>query len=407
MLVDASEPGALNLCRAFRQEGHEVTLLHRGRGHLAGHAETLELSKATAVHDVYPGAWRREREGYVLNSVGHRAAQAGLGALAKPFLLPAFDARLARPAQERVVRLVKDTGAEVVVSFWGIGAMPEQRALQRAKAPVAQVLQFQTYPLGKAPFARPKPASPIEREVLGRLDGRIHASAQMEHYLDAALRPVRGIDIVLPEAWGPWACAGRQRLPKLSDADGKVHVVHIGVPPAQPGTADDVTAQLEAIAAQGIEVHAAEGFTSPRIRTFPRLGVRALLTGEVATFLTQFDALVLLYNVTPGLQWYAGNMPARFLSAISAGLPVAVPRGIFGAVQDFVQREGDGFVFDGAQDLTTRLRDKEAMGRARKLAEALEREHRLDKFVPKYQQVLEQALALRAGRPPGPSDTLK
>lgn len=400
MLIDAVEPGALNLCRAFREAGHEVTLLNRGARNAAGDAEVLELSKASALHDLYPGGWRRERENYGLNTAGHAAAQLGVGALAKPLLMAAFDARLARAVEERVTRLVRDGGAEAVFGFWGIGPLPEFRALQRAKAPAALVHQFQTYPLGKAPQARPRPASPLEREVLGRLDGRIHASAQMEAYLDAALRPTRGIDQVLPEAWGSWACA-RSRRPKRSARDGVPHVVHIGTTPARPGTYDDVDGQLAALAAQGLKVHAVEGFRAPGVETFPRMGRRALLNGELAEFLTQFDLLALLYHAPPGLQWFAGNYPARFLSGVSAGLPVAVPRGVFGAVQEFVEREGNGFVFDGPADLAAKARDGALMARAAKAAEGLQRTHRLDRFVPQYERFLDRALDLRAGRPPG------
>jgi hypothetical protein len=214
--------------------------------------------------------------------------------------------------------------------------------------------------------------------------------------------------MVLPEAWGSWACA-RKRRPLLSEQDGVPHVVHMGVPPVKAGMHDDVAPQLRALAAQGIAVHAVEAFgTQGGLRTFPRLGLRQLLEGEVAEFMTQFDALVLLYNVPPGLQWFATNMPARFLSAVSAGIPVAVPRGLTVAVQRFVERHGNGFAFDTPEDLAAQLRDAEGMAKRRKLAEALARDHRLERFLPQYEQFLGRALDLKAGRwpdkpaPPGP-----
>lgn len=406
LLVEASEPGALNLCRVFRQGGHDVTLISRSGKPAAHDLELARLSRATNIVDLYPpDKPRKARAAYLLNTAGHKLARLGLGGLKGPGLLWAWDQVLSRPIQARLTRLVQDSGAEVVYGFWGVGSMPEQRALQRAKAPQALVHQFQTYPLGKALQAQPRPASPIERSILGRLDGRIHASPQMDAYLDAALRPVRGVDETLPEAWGGFMRAGRP-LERLSDGDGVPHVVHIGVPPQQPGSHDDVLPQLTAIAAQGVAVHAVEGFAGPGIHNFPRMGLAQLMEGHVATFLTQFDALVLPVNAPPGLQWFAGNFPARFLSAISAGLPVAVPRGIFGAVQDFVVKEGNGFIYDAPQDLAAKVRDEAALAKARKLAEALQREHTLDRFLPRYQRFLDRVLDHTSGRRPE-SPTLK
>jgi hypothetical protein len=408
LLVEAHEPGALNLCRAFREAGHHVAIWNRGPRRAEGDPEVRDLGRPSAVVDVYPlPRWRDERRSYLLNSLGHKAARLGFGSVARKPLLAAFDKDLAAPVQERLAALAREHDPDVVVGFWGIGSLPEQRALQRAKVGVPLVHQFQTYPLGKALQAQPKPASPIEQEVLGRLDGRLHATPEMEHYLDAALRPVRGVDQILPEAWGPWASAGRQRKPLLRDADGQPHVVHMGVPPQRPGAHDDVGPQLDAIASEGIAVHAVEGFDGPRIKAFPRMGLRALLTGEVATFMTQFDALVLPVHAPPGLQWFAGNMPARFLSAIAAGIPVAVPRGIFGAVQRMVEREGNGFVYDAPSQLATWLRDPAALAKARNLAMALEREWRLDKFLPKYEAALDLVVDHAAGKGPAASATLK
>ncbi len=397
LLVDAREPGALNLCRAFREAGHEVTLINRGPSQAAQDPDVRDLGKPSRVVDLYaPGRWRRERASYVLNSVGHKAAQAGLGARTRP-LVTLFDALLAKPVQARLAALVAECGAEVVYGFWGVGSLAEQRALLRAGCEAAMVHQFQSYPLGKALQARPRLVSPIERATLGMLDGRIHASEEMLRWLQATLRPPRGLDAVLPEGWGSWACA-RERLPLLSEREGMPNVVHMGVPPLARGSHDDVRALLAGIAAQGVAVHAVEGFGDlPGLRTFPRMGLRALLTGEVATFMTQFDALALLYGAPPGLQWFAGNMPARFLSGLSAGIPVALPRGLFGAVERFVEQHGNGFAFGSPAELGTKLRDAAGMERCHKAALALQRAHRLERFVPQYQDFLERALAARVG----------
>jgi hypothetical protein len=267
----------------------------------------------------------------------------------------------------------------------------------------ALVHQFQTYPLTRVRVGDAR-ASALHRAVFGRLDGRMHASPQMEAFVDRALRPRRGVDKVLPEAWGSWACA-KERLPRLSLSDAERHVVHIGTAPARPGTYDDVGAQLEAIAAQGVHVHAVEGFAlrGPRAHTFPRTGWDALLDGRFATMLTQFDALALLYNAPAGLQWFAGNLPARFLSGLSAGVPIAVPRGLFGAVQDFVAERGNGFVFDGPADLAAKVRDDALMARCRQRALDVLQAHRLELLMPKYELFLRQVHDLRSG----PSDKLK
>ena len=90
----------------------------------------------------------------------------------------------------------------------------------------------------------------------------------------------------------------------------------MGQPPLRRGGYGDVEDELARLGAAGVAVHAVEGFEAAGIRSFPRMSRRELLTGRVAEFMTQFDALVLLYDAPPGLQWFAGNMPVRFLSGL-------------------------------------------------------------------------------------------
>ncbi|MCA1814502.1 MAG: hypothetical protein LC624_11230 [Halobacteriales archaeon] len=395
VLASAENPGALNLARGFRWGGHGVSVLDvEGK---AG-AELEPLAGGAKVRPLARAKPRDARGFYRLDAVAHHASVLpGNRWTAKPSLW-LLD-RIAREALPGLRAALDEATPDVVLSFWGIATLPELRALQKLAPDAALVHQFQTYPLTHQRVGAPAHASALHREVLGRLDGRMHASAQMEAFVDAAVRPARGVDKVVPEAWGSWACA-KERRPRLGLSDGERHVVHVGTAPGRPGSFDDVAGQLQGIAAERVHVHAVEGFVmqGAYAHTFPRMDWHALLEGQVATFLTQFDALVLLYNAPPGLQWFAGNMPARFLSGLSAGVPIAVPRGVFGAAQEFVEQRGNGFVFDGPKDLAAKLGDDAHMARCRQAALDVMQAHRLELLLPKYEAFLEQVRDWRGGK---------
>lgn len=398
LLVNAHEPGALNLARAFRQAGHEVGLANTGARSAEQDEFVRAFTGAVLVRDLYAPRPRADRAVFLVDGAAHKLDGVPVLRALGPALVPSLDLLAGLRARDALAPVLRELAPDAVWGFWGAGPLAEFRALLRLRERPALVHQFQTYPLTRQRTGS-RQASALHRAVFGRLDGRASASPEMEAFLDAALRPTRGRDQVLPEAWGSWAVA-KERLPRLSLRDGAPHVVHAGAAPARARSVDDVGPLLAGVAAQGVHVHAPEAFAlrGERLHSYPRSGLDALLDGRFASFLTQFDALLVAYRAPPGLQWFAGNMPARFLSGVSAGVPVAVPRGLFGAAQRFVEEHGNGLVFDSPQDLAAGLRDDGAMAKARERALALQREHVLERFLPRYEGFLEGVLGLRAGR---------
>ena len=86
-----------------------------------------------------------------------------------------------------------------------------------------------------------------------------------------------------------------------------------------------------------------------------------LLEGKLATFMTQFDACVVLYNVAKGAKRFKYSLPSRCLFALTAGIPMIVPKGLLPACEQFIKQYNLGFSYESYRELSDKLRDKQYM----------------------------------------------
>ena len=260
--------------------------------------------------------------------------------------------------------------AEVVYSFWGHLNLPEARFIQQELGtPVVQ--EITVYPFA---FSEPRHADPDDRRVIesfSELDGRIHASQRARDYLFRHFHTVRGRDLIW---WHHFSedYFFRRRLPLLSARDRRPHVIFLGRTDFGNSPFDDVRPQLRAITRSGIHVHIGETRCrppgTPFLHMFPPVAPEG---GELATFMTAFDACIVLYNVDREYDRFRGGMPARFQFALAAGIPVVLPASRFAACEEVVTSLGVGFAYNDVAELKQKLSDQALMGELRGRAEVI------------------------------------
>lgn len=269
---------------------------------------------------------------------------------------------------ERTLRnLVYDHRIELVYATWGSNMIPMVKIMQQAKLKAPIVYSFMSYPQNvyrwKVALENWYCRKPIEH-----LDGRIHATKNMLRYMDHRFNLKKhGLDIVMTPFFSK-RYFYRRRLPLLSEKDGEPHLVFIG-PINLPW--DDIRQEIYRITREKIHLHIAQTNATikvnPHLHLFKYFPLERLVDGSLATFMTQFDACIVLFNfkVCSCMDRFYTSLPSRFLSALNAGIPVVMPRGYLLACEEFVKRHQIGFAYKNLTELKGMLSDDSLMHKYR------------------------------------------
>jgi hypothetical protein len=80
-------------------------------------------------------------------------------------------------------------------------------------------------------------------------------------------------------------------------------------------------------------------------------------------FLTQFDAIVILYNVQKVYKRFEFSLPTRFLFALVTGIPIVIPERLFPACEKYVMKYEIGFAYKDEEELYLKLKNKSMMNK--------------------------------------------
>jgi hypothetical protein len=315
---------------------------------------------------------------------------------------------------------------DVIVGTWGVpvlDAMLEaSRAFPRA-AVIYNILTVPELPIEGTDWRRRcwraygVLFNAVERSAFRRMlrksDVRVHASAQMESYLRRkGMLGGPGADIVRLERFSR-AFFPRRRLQKRSATTGEPNVVHLGATNFSGQNVDNLTAHLARLAGAKIHVHFASSNGDSRgqaaseyYHDFPKFAGN-VVGPELAEFSTQFDAAILLYNVERPYDRFINALPTRFLFALTTGIPIVMPRGLFQACEDYVTLHDIGFVYDSEPELAATLADRARMDswerNARMHAESASLEDNLEEYEALFQRATDSHQArLRSLDPRSP-----
>lgn len=313
---------------------------------------------------------------------------------------------------------------DLVVGTWGLPVLEAMLAAQRVfndAAMVYNVLTAPELPLEGAGWriglwkGYLKLAWLAERaayrRMLRRCHVRVHCSSEMCRYMRREYDlEQHGIDVIRVELFNRIFFPVRRRA-KLSDRDNRPHVVHLGATNFSGRGIDNLSGPFQRLAAAGINVHFAseadertEGPEGPFCQRFPKVG-GAVPGPELAEFATQFDAAIILFNVEREYARFRNALPTRFLFALTTGIPIVLPHGLFLSCQEYVERHDIGLAYRSERDLAQSLADPALMARLSANALRHSRGLPLEVNLEEYNAIFYDALYIRdvrAGKvPPG------
>jgi len=297
---------------------------------------------------------------------------------------------------KQVKKIIRELGIDAIYATWGSNMMPIVKTIQRAKVEVPIVYNFLSYPQNvyrwKVFLENWYCRKPIER-----LNGRIHASQNMYHYMYKLFDLKKhGFDVIVTPFFSE-KYHYIKRLPPLSEKDGEPHIVYIG-PLTSSRNWDDIRQEIYEIVNEKIHIHLAETDVplrkSPYLHFFPYFPLPKLINGSLATYMTQFDACIVLFNfnICSCLDRFYTSYPSRFLFALNAGIPIAVPKGYLHVCERFVNEHQIGFTYRNLTELKETLSNLDLMQRYRRNAIMKSADFKYEKEFQKIDKLMKALL---------------
>jgi hypothetical protein len=141
-------------------------------------------------------------------------------------------------------------------------------------------------------------------------------------------------------------------------------IIFLGAPERWGGKIDNLDNQLISLSNSGINIYTSELLITNSYniwKTYPYFKENEVFTGELSKFAHKFSAALVTYNISTRSERFRTTLPTRFFSALAAGIPIAVKGGLFDAVENFILKNGNGFIYETESQLNEILNDKNKM----------------------------------------------
>jgi hypothetical protein len=279
-------------------------------------------------------------------------------------LLRILTTKFSKKIQENIKQFIIENDIDLIFSWWGIVPFPEILAIQK-QLEIPIIHNFETFPV-----SRFKHGVMFENEYckkgIEHLDGRMYGTKQMEKYMEDNFNCTHGKNIIF-NTWLSERVLPKHNLNKLSEFDGEPHIVFIGNTTFK--RVNDIRPQLKQIIKEKIHIHLSKpnnfDIKSKYIHTFDNFSYQDIINGDFTSFLTQFDASIVLFKYKQ--EWckdrYLGSTPGRFLFSMLSQIPIILPAGMFQGCQQIVEENKIGFTYSTIKDLNSKLIDVDIMSK--------------------------------------------
>jgi hypothetical protein len=274
--------------------------------------------------------------------------------------------RINSKTKSLILKTLKEKSIEVIYCSWSITGFPEIKAIQEENANIPIILSIQTYPFrGTTVVGNNYEENKEIKKIFENLDGRIHCSKTMHEFMHNNFDLYKHGSDLITMGYFRERYFYKNRLQLLSEKDREPHLIFIGNTQFSQRIMDDVRQQIYDITQKGIHVHFSSTYDrikdSPYIHMFQPFSHQQLLNGEFATYMTQFDACIVLYNIDRQYFRFNNSLPERFLFALNAGIPIVVPKKYFGSCEEIINNYQIGFSYGSLVELKEQLAIKEIM----------------------------------------------
>ncbi len=283
---------------------------------------------------------------------------------------------------------------DVVLAYWGTNPLADIRAIREARPNLPCVLMALCHPSGLS-ASRVRLQNWMMRRAGRYLSGIVYPSERMADYFRAnVFGGSAPPGIVVRPCWpGAWHAAEPTQPVSHIPA-----VVFLGrMDGGQP--CDDVREQIHSVTQSGVFVWHVTGGRNLAADRFRRT-FRPDSVEAVIRFANGFDAALVWYNtsVCARTDRFAQTIPDRLISAVAAGVPVAIPRRGYGACYEYLADYPAVIPFDTPAELATVLWDRDRVAQLRAAAWAARDSYRAEEEWPQLSSFLDDVTSGVTGR---------
>lgn len=282
--------------------------------------------------------------------------------------LLAEDARIAA----RIREVVGPLQPHVIVTYYGSTAMHFARIIRRLFPRIPIVLIHNTLPitLERRGVLQRCLRRPFMNEFvdynhwLSTLDFLVCASEQMMQFVRRRFEFPDQRMMVLPDYLSQSQHAGVLHSVLPTQACGP-RVIFLGAPERWGPTIDNLDTEFLKLTAAGISI--SSGAISDEVIgtgygfKYPYFTDDEVFTGKLADYAHSFDAALITYGVEQRRERFRTILPTRFLTALTAAVPIVVKAGMFDAVEAYIEKHALGFVYADTASLKAGLADLDAI----------------------------------------------
>lgn len=252
---------------------------------------------------------------------------------------------------------------QVLLGFWGSNPLGDLQAIRKARPDLPIALVMLCHPTALTP-RRVAFQNHLLVRASRHLSGIIFPSQQMMTYVKHRLGVTIPAMTVLRPTW-PKSWHAQEQAPIIADEPNLIFLGRMDGGQA----CDNLRPTLLALADRGVIVHHVQSPTvaepHPNLRPFP-----AKWIPELNQFASGFDAALVSYNtnVCRTTDRFRNTIPDRLISAVAAGVPIALPTSGYDACEAYLEEYQAVIRFDSPDELASRLKDRTSIAKMRKLA---------------------------------------
>ncbi|MCX5805027.1 MAG: hypothetical protein NT010_03005 [Proteobacteria bacterium] len=273
---------------------------------------------------------------------------------------------------DRIREVMNEVKPTVVVVYYGATAMHFARIIKRLFPKVPVIIIHNAIPVTlerKNKFQRLLRRSFINEFVdynkwLNKLDYYIYASTEMSDFAQNRFNIPKNKVSILPD-YLPRSLHVKTDSIINNIRNDSPSIIFLGAPERWGTAIDNLDSQFLDLAHEKINIYSG-GISKEVIETgygfkYPYFTDDEVFKGDLANYAHAFDAALITYGIEDKRERFRTTLPTRFITALTAGIPIVVRAGMFAAVEAYVQKHQIGFAYRDSHELKDRLTDNNKM----------------------------------------------
>ena len=249
---------------------------------------------------------------------------------------------------------------DFILAHWGTAVLPELALLKatRAYRDVPVILNMEVLPTAWDSRSREAFEYAMLRAATPLIDASVVPNRELGELLRARV-PRLYAKPRWDELWFLTRCFAPEVPSQPSPRMGERDLIFVGWLD-YVRSLNDVRSQLLELCDAGfaVECSRTEGVSHPNLGFFERFGSADYASGVLLAYMQTFKACLVTYHYADGVPpptRFASSLPTRFLTAMTAGVPILLPRGRFPAMERVVDEYEIGFAYSSGREAHERV----------------------------------------------------